>query len=91
MDQEDVQRRHKMKKGITERTARNWLSRIGFRFTVEPSGQYIDGHGCSDVVDYRQNIFLPRWKKIEPRLRAWSLDGNESVFGEHLQPQRIVV
>lgn len=91
MDQEDVQRRHKMKKGITERTARNWLSRIGFRFTVEPSGQYVDGHECSDVVDYRQNIFLPRWKKIEPRLRAWSLDGNESVFGEHPQPQWIVV
>jgi hypothetical protein len=57
-----------MKKGISEQTARNWISRLGYRFTVEPSGQYVDGHERDDVVGYQQNFFLPRWKQIEPRL-----------------------
>ena len=51
-NREDVQRRYKMKKGISERTARNWFSRRDYRFTVEPSGQYVDGHESDDVVDY---------------------------------------
>ena len=48
-----------MKKGITEWTARNWLSRLGYHFTVEPSGQYVDGYEHDDVVDYQQKFFLP--------------------------------
>ena len=44
MVQPDVQKRYRMKKGITEMTARNWLHRTGFRWTLKPSGQYVDGH-----------------------------------------------
>jgi hypothetical protein len=44
MAQRDVQNRYGMKKGITEMTARNWLNWIRFRWTLEPSGQYVDGH-----------------------------------------------
>jgi len=80
-----------MKKGISEQTARNWLGQVGYCFTVEPSGQYVNGHERNDVVDYRQNNFLPQWKQIEPGLRAWTLDGKEEVVGEYPQPRRIVV
>ena len=80
-----------MKKGITKMTARNWLSRIGFRWTLEPSGQYVDGHERGDVVEYRQKIFLPRWKELEPNLRTWIQDGTEEEVGEQPQPQRLVV
>ena len=46
-----------------ERTARNRLHRLGQRWTLEPSGQYVNlnGHERYDVIKYRQDIFLPRW------------------------------
>jgi len=75
MNRSEVKKRYGMRKGITERTAQNWLSRMGYRWTLEPSGQYVDGHEREDVVTYRQKVFLPRWKAIEPMLRIWTLDG----------------
>ena len=75
MNLPEVKKRYGMKKGITDRTARNWLNRMGYRWTLEPSGQYVDGHEREDVVTYRQRIFLPRWKAIEPSLRIWTQDG----------------
>jgi hypothetical protein len=91
MAQPDVQTRYGMKKGITEMTARNWLTRIGFRWTLEPSGQYVDGHEQDDIVEYRQKVFLPRWKELEPNLRAWTQDGTGEEVGERPQPQWVVV
>jgi len=59
MNRNEVKKKYGMKKGITERTARNWLSKLGFRWTLEPSGQYVGGHEREDVVTYCQQIFLP--------------------------------
>jgi hypothetical protein len=75
MNRSEVKKKYGMKKGITERTARNWLSKLGYRWTLEPSGQYVDGHERADVIHYRQKVFLPRWKELEPTLRIWTLDG----------------
>jgi len=50
MARPDVQKRYKMKRGISEGTARNWLSWMGYCWTLEPSGQYVDGHEHEDVV-----------------------------------------
>jgi transposase len=77
MERSEVKKKYGMKKGITVRTARNWLSKLGYRWTLEPSGQYVDGHEREDVVGYRQNVFLPRWKALEHSLRIWTLDGKE--------------
>ncbi|THU81624.1 hypothetical protein K435DRAFT_693137, partial [Dendrothele bispora CBS 962.96] len=55
----EVRSRLRLKKGITERTARRWMNRMRFRWRKEPKGMYSDGHERGDVVDYRQNIFLP--------------------------------
>ena len=30
-----------------------------------PKGQYVDEHEWEDVVDYRQNVFLPCWANIK--------------------------
>lgn len=33
---------------------------------------YSDGHEREDVVHYRQNRFLPRWRELEARTRWWN-------------------
>ncbi|KDQ22209.1 hypothetical protein PLEOSDRAFT_36105 [Pleurotus ostreatus PC15] len=48
-----------MKKCISEVTAQHWMKKMGYRWTLHPSGQFVDGHERVDVVHYRQNIFLP--------------------------------
>ncbi|KAI6167333.1 hypothetical protein EDD17DRAFT_1539942 [Pisolithus thermaeus] len=44
---------------ISLKTAQRWMKRLGYRWKKEPKGQYSDGHEQSDVVYYRQNVFLP--------------------------------
>jgi hypothetical protein len=79
----DVQKCHGMKRGISEHTARNWLNRLGYCWTLKLSGQYVDGHEHKDVVHYRQNVFLPWWKELEPQLHVWLQDGEEEdIAGE---------
>ena len=52
-------------KGISERTARRWLIKLGWRRTVVQKGVYMDGHERSDVVEYRNNVFLPAIARFE--------------------------
>ncbi len=46
-------------KGISECTARHWLIRLGWHWTVMQKGVYMNGHEHADVVEYRNNVFLP--------------------------------
>ncbi|KDQ10774.1 hypothetical protein BOTBODRAFT_115299 [Botryobasidium botryosum FD-172 SS1] len=62
---------------IHERTAVRWLQYLGYSWRHEPKGQYKDGHEREDVVDYRQNVFLPAWMRLTEGLTAFD-DGNES-------------
>jgi len=94
MAHSELKKKYSMKKGITERTARNWLSKLGYHWTLEPSGQYVDGHECEDVVEYQQKVLLPCWKELEPMLCIWTLDRKEndtSVGGPHPGDQKTVV
>lgn len=34
-------------------------------------GQYADGHEHEDVVEYRQQQFLPEWQRIQNRMESW--------------------
>jgi hypothetical protein len=68
-----------LKKGILERTARYWLNHMDFRWTLEPLGQYVDGHEREDIVYYWQNVFLPHWKKLESKLCGWTQEGKEDI------------
>ena len=69
LDTPDMLARLGRKKTISERTARNWMKKMGYRWTKDPKGQYVDGHERSDVVAHRQTIFLPAWSRIAPKLQ----------------------
>ncbi|GLB45359.1 hypothetical protein LshimejAT787_2200220 [Lyophyllum shimeji] len=91
LDKPEVRERYKMKKGITERTAQRWLKKMGYRWKLEPSGQYVDGHEREDVTTYRQKVFLPRWKELEARMRNWKTDGQaEEYTGPRPQNRRVI-
>jgi hypothetical protein len=60
---------------IRARTARRWLERLGFKYGQVRKGVYIDGHEREDVVSYRNDIFIPKWKEIERRLVIFKEDG----------------
>ncbi|KAJ3004691.1 hypothetical protein NUW54_g4694 [Trametes sanguinea] len=53
---------------ICERTARRWLIQLGWRRTVLRKGVYMDGHERPDVVEYRQDTFLPLMAEYERRM-----------------------
>ncbi|THU93162.1 hypothetical protein K435DRAFT_598479, partial [Dendrothele bispora CBS 962.96] len=73
----EVRARLRLKKGITDCTARRWMNRMRFRWKKEPKGMYSDGHEREDVVDYRQNIFLPQWEKLARHTRHYNKEGKE--------------
>lgn len=58
----------KVGKGISLSTARRWLRKEGFTFMEHKKGLYFDGHERPDVVEYRQDEFLPAMKKYRERL-----------------------
>jgi hypothetical protein len=63
----------KIGKGISLRTARRWLHKEGFRYTAHKKALYYDGHERDDVVEYRQNVFLPKMKEYESRLVKYAV------------------
>jgi hypothetical protein len=78
-------------KSISLSTATRWMKRLGYRWTLSPGGQYVDGHERKDIVDYRQKGFLPRWMSIEERTRKWKEDWIDEEVGEQPQNRRVVV
>ena len=62
------------KSSISERTARKWLAKLGWIYSRDKKG-YIDGHEREDVVDYRNNIFIPKMKALAPYLEEYGDDG----------------
>lgn len=61
----------KRTKTISLITARQWLKKMGYHWKQNHKGQYVDGHERSDVVHYRQSIFLPVMEQYECRMRSW--------------------
>ena len=72
LDTPEMLARLKRKKTISLATAQRWLQKMGYRWTKDPKGQFVDGHERADVVDYRQKTFLPAWSEIEERTRKWT-------------------
>ena len=71
---------------IAERTARDWLKKLNWRYEEKRNGMYIDGHEREDVVRYRI-VFVTCWKEYETRFHKWDNDGNPlplpTSFGGH--------
>ena len=64
----------KAKRGISVNTARRWMKREGFRYMAYAKGVYVDGHERADVVQYRQNVFLPLLHSLRPQLVEFETD-----------------
>jgi hypothetical protein len=64
-----------LKNPLCERTASRWLIRLGWRMTTIRKGVYMDGHEREDVVQYRNEEFLPRMKKYEAQMTHYVVDG----------------
>jgi hypothetical protein len=47
-------------KALGKTVTYKWLNRLSFYVTKEKKGVYINGHKRADVIDYRQNEFLPK-------------------------------
>ena len=47
-------------KALGKTATYKWLNRLGFYATEEKKEVYVDGHERADVIDYRQNEFLPK-------------------------------
>jgi hypothetical protein len=61
---------------IRARTGRRWLKRLGLRYGNVTKGVYVDGHERSDVVTYRNEVFIPRWKESQRRFVIFHEDGS---------------
>ncbi|KAJ7772400.1 hypothetical protein B0H16DRAFT_1242970, partial [Mycena metata] len=59
LNDSEVRKRFGLKKGIHLATAQRWMKRMGYRWTKNPAGQFVDGHERPDVVYYRQTEFIP--------------------------------
>lgn len=85
LDTPEMRERTHFDKRISLSTAQEWMKRLDYRWTLTPKGQYVDGHERPDVVDYRQNIFLPAWSKVKDRTRDFSTEGPKSDPPPHLR------
>jgi len=56
-------------KRIDVTTAQRWMKKLDYWWTLDPKGQYVDGHERGDIVAYRQHVFLPAWKWAQLRSR----------------------
>jgi len=60
-------KRH-IKKALSCRSARTWLAKLGWNWREVRSAIYKDGHERQDVLEYRQDIFLPRMESLKPSM-----------------------
>jgi hypothetical protein len=61
-------------KTLHSSTARRYLKKQGFRWKDLTKGLYQDGHERQDVVDYRENKFLPLMAELKPKMVEFYLD-----------------
>ena len=67
LDMEEMQAKIGHKKIIDITTAQRWMKKLDYRWTMNPKGQYVDGHERADIVAYWQHVFLPTWKQAQSR------------------------
>ena len=87
---DSVQERLKLKRPVSLATAKRWMAKMGYRWTKKPGGQYVDGHERSDVVYYRQHVFLPAWAELDRQTRMWTSD-NQEIMNQALQSGHTLV
>jgi hypothetical protein len=64
----------KPKKGISIETAQCIMHVEGFKYSEHRKALFYDGHERPNVVDYRQNVFLPQITTLAPRIVHYGMD-----------------
>ena len=60
-----------LKAPLCTKTALRWLLKLGWVKTTHKKGVYMDGHEREDVVDYRQNSYLPKITNYQGCMAKW--------------------
>ena len=76
----------KVGKGISVSTARRWLQREGFKYTLHKKAIYYDGHDRADVVKDRQTRFLPAMAMYRERLVEYTMGNPTEEIIKTLPP-----
>ena len=71
----EIKNKWGLKKEISLATAKHWMKKLDYRWIKKHRGLYFDGHERDDVVNYRQNVFLPTWSLYWDRMQKWDKDG----------------
>ncbi|KAF7332384.1 hypothetical protein MKEN_00120200 [Mycena kentingensis (nom. inval.)] len=66
---------------ISLRTARRYMTELGYSYGYAKKGQYSDGHDREDVVKYRDQVYLPTLKGYEDRSWIFFGDGTIQLTG----------
>ncbi|KAF8155272.1 hypothetical protein BJ912DRAFT_453668 [Pholiota molesta] len=90
LDNPEMLERLQRTKTISITTAQKWLHKMHYRWTYDPKGQYVDGHEREDVVDYRQNVFLPAMARLRARQTTYSSKDGPPVMPP-IEIRRVVV
>jgi len=61
----------RIKQALSSRLARAWLLKLGWNWKEIKKGVYQDGHEREDVKAYRQDVFLPQMKSLQPHMMEW--------------------
>ena len=77
LDRPNICVKYGLKKSICEQTAHKWMKKMGYRWSVDLKGQYVDGHECEDVINFWQNVFLLGWASAERYMRTYTHAGEE--------------
>ncbi|KIJ33104.1 hypothetical protein M422DRAFT_183619, partial [Sphaerobolus stellatus SS14] len=64
----EIKEQFKLQKSPCERTARRWLHMMEYRYGKPSKGMYINEHERDDVVEYRENVFLRLWARLQDRM-----------------------
>jgi hypothetical protein len=88
---EDIRSKHGIEKEISECTARRYLNTLGYRWSAPKKGQYADGHEWEDVVYYREQVFLPQWRRIQHRMECWIGLDAEPEQGPKMPGLRVIM
>ena len=77
---------------ICVETARRWLIYLNFSCLKATKGYYTDHHNRADVVNYRDNYFLPAMQSFESKMAMYSgIDMNEKIMPNLISNEKQVV
>jgi hypothetical protein len=60
-------------KSLATRTATEWFHCCEYEWRNSEKAVYKDGHEHEDVLQYREDVFLPCWAELEPTFVYWTL------------------